>query len=522
MFPKYSCNVLNCTVTREAGMTQLTRRSLLGGLIAAGAGGTILSGTAQASATATASTPAPAAPAAFRPLQQQPPQLSILTRQPGTAPGLLFLTPQGLGAADTPHGPQIVDDEGRMIWFRQVPNGTFATDFRVQSYQGQPVLSWWEGTTSSGGIGSGMGYIAGADYEIITTVQTPDAGESLDLHEFLITPSDTALVLSYRDVPHDLTPVGGPQNGTAIDCVVQEIDIATGEAILDWHGIDHVPVEDADVDYPGTGAPFDYLHANAISLDTDGNLLISGRHTSTIYKVDRVTGEIIWRLGGSASDFQLGAGVRFTGQHDGHGEGGNVYRLFDNGVQIARQASSRLVWIEIDPDQGTTTLLDEVYHPEPLSVLAEGNAQRLPNGNTMVSWGSASRVSEFSPDGTLLLDGAFEQGISSYRAYRTEWEGQPARDPEVAVDAATGEVHAIWNGATGVATWRVLAGRSEARLHPVAHAPWNGLDTAVPLPERIRRGRDTGHLQVQALDHRGRVIGTSPVRALADARAETA
>ncbi|MGP3972307.1 arylsulfotransferase family protein [Streptomyces sp. 6N223] len=506
-------------------MTQLTRRSLLGGLVAAGAG-TLLPGTAQANAPTTASsgpvghrtaTATAPPPAAFRPLQQQPPQLDILTRQPGTAPGLLFLTPQGFAAPDSPRGPQIVDDEGRMIWFRQVPNGTFTTDFRVQSYQGQPVVTWWEGTVGAGGIGSGMGYIADSTYQVIATVQTPDAGATLDMHEFLITPSDTALVISFRDVPHDLTPVGGPQNGTAIDCVVQEIDIATGQAVLDWHGIDQVPVEEADVDYPGSSAPFDYLHVNAVSLDGDGNLLISGRHTSTIYKVDRVTGEILWRLGGSNSDFELGAGARFTGHHDGQSEGGNVYRLFDNGTQIARQSSSRVVWIETDPELGTATLLDEVAHPEMLSALAEGNAQRLPNGNTIVSWGAASRVSEFGPDGTLLLDGAFPQGISSYRAYRMEWQGQPAGDPEVAVDAAAGEVHAIWNGATGVAAWRVLAGESEARLRPVARAPWNGLDTAVPLPASARRG--TGCLQVQALDHRGRLLGASPVRALADARA---
>jgi arylsulfotransferase ASST len=396
-------------------MSQLTRRSLLGGATAIGAGA-LLPGTSHAS------TPAP------RQLRQDPPGLEILTRLPGTAPGLLFLTPQGFAAPDTPRGPQIVDDEGQVIWFHQIPNGTFATDFRVQTYQGADVLTWWEGTSAAGGVGSGVGHIANANYEIIATVETPDTGEALDLHEFLLTPEGTALVISFRDVPHDLTPVGGPADGTAYDCVVQEIDIATGASVLDWHGIDHVAIGESEIGFQQGATSYDYLHVNSVSLDVDGNLLVSGRHTSTLYKINRTSGEVIWRLGGSNSDFQLGSGARFVGQHDGHGEGGNVYRLFDNGTQIGRQSQSRVAWIEVDPDLGTAELQDEVHHPEALSaVLAEGGAQRLPNDNTMVSWGQASRISEFSPTGELLFDAALPQGISSYRAYRMEWQGAGTR-----------------------------------------------------------------------------------------------
>jgi hypothetical protein len=504
-------------------MTQLTRRSLLGGLMAIGTG-TLLPDTSHANAPATASSNlarhATASTSTASVLQpgSEPPSLEILTRRPGRAPGLLFVTPQGFAAPETPRGPQIVDDEGRLVWFRQIPNGTFATDFRVQTHRGEPVLTWWEGTVIAGGIGSGAGYIANANYEIIATVQTPDAGESLDLHEFLITPAGTALAISFRETPHDLSPVGGPANGTAVDCVVQEIDIETGAVVLDWHGLDHVAVDETDIEFQGSAGAFDYLHVNAVSLDTDDHLLVSGRHTSAVYKVNRTTSEVIWRLGGRNSDFRLGAGARFIGHHDGHGEGGNVYRVFDNATQIARQGyESRVAWIEVDPELGTATLLNEVTHPEMLSALAEGNAQRLPNGNTMVSWGQASRISEFSPTGELLLDAALPQGISSYRAYRLAWQGQPASGPRVTVDGASGIVHAIWNGATDVATWRVLGGDSTTRFGPVAEAPWNGLDTAVPLPDSVRR--DIARIQVEALDGQGRVIAASPVKALGDAGA---
>ncbi|MGP3966110.1 arylsulfotransferase family protein [Streptomyces sp. 6N223] len=453
-----------------------------------------------------------AAPEAGSPdtADSKPPGIDVLTRRPGTADGLLFLTPQQYLDAESLRGPQIVDDRGRTVWFRPVEQGLNATNFRVQTYRGEPVLTWWEGTTTELGMGRGTGYIADENYEIIATVQTPDSGEMIDLHEFTLTPRGTALVVSYQDVPHDLRPVGGPEDGTAVDAVVQEIDIATGEVLLDWHSLDHVPLEETD--HLGQGSDrLDYLHVNSVSLDTDGDLLISGRHASTVYKVDRETGEVIWRLGGRNSDFRLGLGARFIEQHDVQGEGEGVYRIFDNGAaSLVMGYESRVVWVKIDEEHGTATLLRQQIHPELMSASAEGGAQLLPGGNTLVSWGWAGRVSEFSPGGELLFDAAMAPGVSSYRAYRCAWEGEPAGDPGATVDGASGQVHAIWNGATGVAEWRVLGGDSEDELRPLARAPWDGMDTPVPLPEPGLTGID--HLRVEALDERGRVIGASPVQ----------
>ena len=71
-------------------------------------------------------------------------------------------------------------------------------------------------------------------------------------------------------------------------------------------------------EYPGAhakGAEWEYFHVNSVDVDSDGNFLVSSRNTSTIYKIDRATGKIIWRLGGKKSDFKLGPGVRFDWQH---------------------------------------------------------------------------------------------------------------------------------------------------------------------------------------------------------------
>lgn len=500
-------------------MTQLTRRSLLGGVAAVGTG-TIVSVASQASARGATPLGGNLATAtAVKPAQTlQAPSLDIRTLEPGTASGLLFLTAQGFLNPTAPRGPQIVDNEGNTIWFNQIANGTFSADFRVQTYRGEQVLTWWEGTAGQGGIGYGVGYIANSNYEIIATVESPIAGGSFDLHEFLITPEDTAVAITYMEVPADLSSIGGPSNGMAWDCIVSEVNIETGESIRDWHSIDHVPVEDTQFQYQ-PGATFDYMHANGCSLDVDGNLLVSGRHANAVYKVDRMTGEVIWRLGGAQSDFTLGAGGEFVGHHDGQGEGGNVYRVFDNQTQAAPGPVSRVIWLEINEDSGTAQLVNEIRHPEQLTAVAEGNAQRMSNDNVLVSWGQASRISEFTPSGQLLFDAALAQGTSSYRVYRTEWEGQPASDPKVAVDGATGDVHAVWNGATSVASWRVLGDTSGASgLSTLAQQPWKGADTTLKLPDSARRNAE--HVQIQALDKRGNVLGTSLVTSLSDGRTE--
>ncbi|MFF5106285.1 arylsulfotransferase family protein [Streptomyces sp. NPDC000134] len=443
----------------------------------------------------------------------EPPAPDIQVRRPGLARGDLFIAPQAL--TDDPRGPQIIDDHGRPIWFRELPTTAFATNFRVQEYRGEKVLTWWEGEATNTGKGNGIGYIANENYEIIATVQTPDTGEVLDLHEFLLTPQGTALVISYQEKPLDLSSVGGDKDGTVLDSVVQEIDIATGKKLLDWSASEHVPLTDSD-SRARVGAPmaFDFLHVNSVGIDTDGNLLISGYAASTVYKVDRHTGEIIWRLGGRNSDFRLGVGARFNWQHDVRAVGANTYRIFDNATFNGLKGyESRVAWIKIDPKRGTASLVRQLTHPDLMSTLREGGAESLPNGNTLVNWAAATpgRISEFSPDGKLLFDATFpfDETSSSYRAYRLDWDGKPLTKPKLLTeDVADGKVRANWNGATDVSRWRLLAGGASGSLKPVATAAWDGFDTPITVPARAR---DADRLQVQALDARGKVIGTSAV-----------
>ncbi|MFJ5266732.1 arylsulfotransferase family protein [Streptomyces sp. NPDC088387] len=454
---------------------------------------------------------------------EEPSPIDVRVRRSGRAEGELFITPQALPATH-PVGPQIADDQGRPIWFHKLPEGYVSTDFRVQEYRGEKVLTWWEGKATNTGMGTGIAYIANENYEIIATVQTPDPGQVMDMHEFLLTDEGTALIISYQPVPYDLSPVGGPKDGIVINSVVQEIDIATGEKLMNWSALEHVPLNHSDVQpSPERNRPYDYLHVNSVGIDTDGNLLISGNAASTVYKVDRETGDVIWRLGGRNSDFRLGVGVRFMWQHDVQAVGNNTYRVFDNANKGTERAGyeSRVAWIRVDPARGRAELVRQQVHPDLMSATLEGGSQALGNGNTFVSWGKSvavkGRISEFTRNGRMVYDATLPDGDSSYRAYRLDWEGEPLTKPQLLVgDAASNVVHANWNGASDVARWRLLAGPADGDLKPVTTAAWDGFDTPLTVPAAAR---DADRLQVQALDARGKVIAASPVTPATEAAA---
>jgi hypothetical protein len=87
--------------------------------------------------------------------------------------------------------------------------------------------------------------------------------------------------------------------------------------LFEWHSLDHVGLDESYKDLPEeAGGTFDYFHINSIEVDHDSNLLVSARNTFTVYKIDRRSGEIIWRLGGKKSDFEMGPGTWMRYQHD--------------------------------------------------------------------------------------------------------------------------------------------------------------------------------------------------------------
>ncbi|CAA9514499.1 MAG: hypothetical protein AVDCRST_MAG12-3405 [uncultured Rubrobacteraceae bacterium] len=430
-----------------------------------------------------------------------PPSIAVDRPAGGTAPGYVFVAPKKGPGQD---GPMIVDNAGQPVWFRPLNNGAQdAMDFKAQRYRGRPVITWWEG--EHGAYGWGEYVLLDENYREVARVR---AGNGLygDHHEFLITEEDTALVTIYDEIPYDLSPYGGPADGTLAEGVVQEIDIETGEVLLEWRSLDHVPVEETHGGLPDNPTnAYDYFHINSVAVDDDGDLLVSARVTFAVYKIDRRTGEVIWRLGGKNSDFEMGEGTETLYQHDARRHPDGTITLFDNGgIFVSEQ--SRVIKIQADTDEMSATLAREYTHPEGVLAATQGNAQTLPNGNLFVGWGSEPVFSEFSADGELLFSARFPTEAESYRAFRHPWTGRPDTIPDLA--AAPGPdggvtLYASWNGATEVETWEVLAGPSLDGLEPAGSVPRSGFETAIA----VRTG--AALLAVRALDGSGQGLGTS-------------
>ena len=232
-----------------------------------------------------------------------PPPVTVLTQGADNGNGDIFISPFG-DTSTYQNGPEIIDNQGNVIWFHPVPAGQEASDFRTQTYHGQPVLTWWQGT-GLGGLAQGTDYIYNDRYQQIATVSAGN-GLSADGHEFLITPWNTALILAYTTATADLTSIGGPADQTVIDGVVQEVDIRTGKVLFQWNSADHVPYSASEQPLPASpSTPWDWFHINAVHLAQDGSLLIDARDTWATYDVSRHTGNINWVLGGKDSTFTV-------------------------------------------------------------------------------------------------------------------------------------------------------------------------------------------------------------------------
>ena len=343
------------------------------------------------------------------------------------APGNIFLANMLFGGTNT-DGLFIMalNDSGYPVDYKRMDLFPGA-DFKVQP---NGTLSHADIFQFFAGYSIGQFKILDTTLTVIDSIQCGN-GYLSDLHDIILLPNGHVLIFAYDAQSIDMSEivVGGDPNAIVIGGVIQELDAARN-VVFQWRSWDYIPITDTYADL--LLSMIDYVHLNAIEIDNDGNILFIGRTLSEVTKISRSTGEIIWRLGGKQNDFTFinehpeNAPDYFALPHNIKRLANGNITLFDNG-DYHSPPYSRGVEYQLDEQSKTATMVWEYDHSKEIYAFAMGSVQRLPNGNTLIGWGSASSVgdpvlTEVHSDNSIAFELFFPLELASYRAYKFPWK----------------------------------------------------------------------------------------------------
>jgi len=340
------------------------------------------------------------------------PEISV-TYSDNPSPGYIFISPLAYVNWYPDAVPYLIimDNYGTPVFYRKTTNRFY--DLKVQP---NGCLSYFETISPASRF---QFYIANEKYQVIDSAKT--IGFWPDAHEFqLIDGHYFVMGDDYHIVNMDTVVPGGHPNALVQGLVIQELD-SMKEVVFQWRAIDHFEITDANDHINLTDSVIDWVHGNAIEIDTDTTMLISCRNMDEITKIDRRTGDIIWRLGGKKNQFEFINDDRgFSWQHDIRRLPNGNITLHDNGVFHEDPYSSGVEY-ELDEVNKTVTLFHRYRNTPDIFGSAMGNSQKLSNGGMLVGWGTISpNVTEFHPNGDIAL--IIEFTAVSYRAFKFNWE----------------------------------------------------------------------------------------------------
>jgi hypothetical protein len=305
----------------------------------------------------------------------------------------------------------ILQPNGTPIFYRKMPAACI--DLKVQP---NGLLTYMDESTY-------RFYALDTNYNVVDSFYCGNSVRT-DTHDLEILPNGHALLLGVDSEIIDMSALlpGGNSAATVIGNRVQEID-ENKKVVFDWNGFDHFSITDCTgVDL--TAPEIDFEHSNAVQLDTDGTIIMSSRHLDEVTKINRTTGNIVWRWGGAHNMFtMIGDTIGFSHQHDPRRIANGNITLFDNG-NLHSPPFSRALEFKLDEKNMTATKVWEYEQDSATFSFAMGNVQRLDNGNTFIGWGSQSSpaATEVTPDGKKVYEMGFSANNSSYRAYRQQWK----------------------------------------------------------------------------------------------------
>ena len=321
------------------------------------------------------------------------------------APGFIFSSPFDY-FSNTPGYIIITDNYGIPVFYRKMNAPIY--DFKKINDSTLVYYSWPKAY-----------YMMNNSYEIIDSFRVN--GYTTDLHDFVFLENKHSFLLSYdyEKVPMDTVVPGGDTNATVIGIILQELD-ENKNVVFQWRSWDHLKITDATYDINLTRSTVDYVHTNSIEIDYDGNILLSNRYFDEITKIDRQTGNIIWRLGGKYcknNQFTfLNDPIGFCHQHDVRRLPNGNIMLFDNG-NLHSPPLTRVAEYQVDEVNKLVSLVWEYKNNPTTFSGAMGDARRLDNHNTIIGWGYSFDVSisEVSADKTISFYLTFPNREISYR-----------------------------------------------------------------------------------------------------------
>lgn len=332
--------------------------------------------------------------------------------------GYIFMTPLRFPAITL--GPLLIlDNLGNPIFYRQLLGG--ASDFGRQA----------DGRLTYFDVRRGRYFAIDSNYELVDGFGT-NLGYGTDPHDIVVLPNNHALLMSYdrQRVRMDLIVPGGNPNALVTGLIIQEID-ENKNAVFQWRSWDHFEITDAEVSGAVnlTAPRIDYVHGNALTVDHDGNILVSCRHMNEITKISRETGEIIWRMGPHAKNNQFvfpNDSRGFSHQHHVRVLHNGQLSIYDNGVFLSPQYSRGVTYnVVANKTNKRAPMVWEYRHPTDIFGRITGNVQHRKDGGTMICWGgltnSDTKITDLHPDGTIALEIDLPGPQWTYRARRYPW-----------------------------------------------------------------------------------------------------
>ena len=252
----------------------------------------------------------------------------------------------------------------------------------------------------------------------------PD-GFVIDIHELQVLEDSSYYLLGKEHLTIDMSQyvANGDTAALLIANTIHHMN-ANDNEIWRWRSFDHYDITDVDDFIDLTHHQLDWTHCNAIEIDKDGNILLSTRNFNEITKINRQSGDIIWRFGGKKNQFQFQNDNRgFSRQHDVRRFSNGHLAFFDNGKYLIPAYSSFVEYI-LDEQDLIARLVRRYSRNETVFTASRGGAQELSNGHTLISWGEnqTPSITEINSKDSIEFEIKFSSYAHQYRAYRFNWK----------------------------------------------------------------------------------------------------